>query len=281
VPFGDTVAIERAIKKFEDSAKKRKKRKGERQPRTFIVVEAVSNRSGKIAPLVDIVKLKEKHDALLVLDESLSFGVLGAHGRGLCELAGVSTKSVDAIVGSLEHAVANVGGFCAGRQGLVEHQRLGGSGYCFSASSPPSSCSAATAVIKELASDTGATERLSKLQANAVALHEALQAALPLAGAPVELLSSPSSYVQFLRWTGKSEEGEARMLEIAERCRASKGVVVQVSSPGVCAAEVAFGERIGAPALPPASIRLCASAEHSKADIALVGATLKEALARP
>lgn len=50
-----------------------------------------------------------------VLDESLSFGVLGDKGLGLCEMAKVSPSKVDAIMGSLELAVAGVGGFCAGR----------------------------------------------------------------------------------------------------------------------------------------------------------------------
>merc|ERR1719326_2480773 len=157
VPHNDVAAIEQVLEKLAEAAKAKAKKDGKdkEKHRTFILLEALSQRTGSIAPLADIVALKEKYGALLVLDETLSFGTLGAHGRGLCELADVRPARVDAIVGSLEHALANVGGFCAGRLRLVEHQRLAGAGYCYSASSPPSSCSAAKAVITELTKDEG------------------------------------------------------------------------------------------------------------------------------
>ncbi|CAK0904366.1 unnamed protein product [Prorocentrum cordatum] len=145
-----------------------------RPRRTFVVVEALCPRTGRVAPLADLAALKEEHGALLVLDETLSFGTLGRHGRGLCEHAGVDEGRVDAIVGSLEHAVAGVGGFCAGRRGLVEHQRLAGAGYCFSAACPPSACLAAAAMMGDLASPEGAAH-VAHLGANAAALHEALR----------------------------------------------------------------------------------------------------------
>merc|ERR1712151_925647 len=125
-PHGDIAAVEAALSG--DGAK------GTRQGRTFIVAEALYQRTGGIAPLAELIKLKEKYGALLILDETLSFGTLGAHGRGLTEHIGVNISSIDAVIGSLEHAIASVGGFCAGHRALVEHQRLAGSGYCFSAS---------------------------------------------------------------------------------------------------------------------------------------------------
>ena len=64
--------------------------------------------------------------AIEFLDETLSFGVLGSTGLGLCEHFGVASGKVDAILGSLEHALAGMGGFCAGRRTLVDHQRLAG-----------------------------------------------------------------------------------------------------------------------------------------------------------
>jgi len=244
--------------------------------RTFIVVEALCPRTGAVAPLADLVKLKEEHGAVLVLDESLSFGTLGAHGRGLCEHVGVDVGSVDAIVGSLEHAVAGVGGFCAGRRGLVEHQRLAGAGYCFSAACPPSACSAATAMMADLASDDGAAQ-VAQLRAKSAALHETLLTAAAANSAAVELTSSPESYVQHLRWTGAADLAEEHLLGIASRCAAA-GVRAQVCSPGRLHAEGAFGARVGAPATAAASLRFCASTRLSDADIATIGEVVSTAL---
>ncbi|CAK0891542.1 unnamed protein product [Prorocentrum cordatum] len=244
--------------------------------RTFIIVEALCPRTGLVAPLADLVRLKEEHGALLVLDESLSFGTLGAHGRGLCEHAGVATGSVDAIVGSLEHAVAGVGGFCAGRRGLVEHQRLAGAGYCFSAACPPSACSAATAMMAELASEQGAAQ-VARLGARAAALHGALRAAVAASSAALELTGSPESYVQHLRWTGAADLAEEQLLGIASRCAAA-GVRAQVCSPSRLHAEGAFGARVGAPVTAAASLRFCASTRLTDEDILSIGEVVSRVL---
>ncbi|CAL9086315.1 unnamed protein product, partial [Musa textilis] len=60
--------------------------------RRYIVVEAVYQNSGQIAPLDEIVRLKEKYHFRVILDESHSFGVLGNSGRGLAEYYGVSVS---------------------------------------------------------------------------------------------------------------------------------------------------------------------------------------------
>jgi 7-keto-8-aminopelargonate synthetase-like enzyme len=244
--------------------------------RTFIIAEALCPRTGLVAPLADLVKLKEEYGALLVLDESLSFGTLGAHGRGLCEHARVDVASVDAIVGSLEHAIAGVGGFCAGRRGLVEHQRLAGAGYCFSAACPPSACSAATAMMVDLASKEGAAQ-VAQLGAKAAALHEVLRIAAAANSADVELTGSPESYVQHLRWTGAADLAEEHLLSIASRCAAA-GVRAQVCSPGHLHAEGAFGARVGAPTTAAASLRFCASTRLTDADIETIGEVVSSAL---
>merc|ERR1719203_2203714 len=156
---GDVVAMDNALSeatKVEDP----KKAVGRR---VFIVVEAISQRAGRLCPLKELVELREKHGAYMVLDESLSFGTLGENGRGLCELRGVDISRVDAVVGSLEHAVAGVGGFCAGRKGVIDHQRLAGEGYCYSAAKPPAACAGATSTIEDFSSAEGAA-RLSKLK---------------------------------------------------------------------------------------------------------------------
>jgi len=223
--------------------------------------------------------LKEKYGALLILDETLSFGVFGDRGRGLLEVQGIEPRRIDAIIGSLEHSVAAVGGFCAGRKGLIDHQRLSGSGYCFSAAAPPASCAAADATIADL--EVGGAERRRSLRVSAERLHAEARKLASSGGVPLELLSSPESFVQHLRWTGAdAAEGERKLLAAAELLkRGTEGVRIQVCSPGACSADASFGARTGAPPAPAPSLRLCASAEHSTEDISSAMDALRRALA--
>jgi len=275
VKHGDVTAIESAIS-VGSSAKQSER--GKPQRRTFIIAEAVCQRTGQLAALPELVALKERYGALLILDETLSIGTLGAHGRGLCEMNGIHPSRVDAIVGSLEHAFANVGGFCAGRRSLVEHQRLAGAGYCFSASCPPSACSGATAVLTDLLGE-GGKARLSSMRTNTALLHRTLQTALE--HAPVKLVSSPESYVQHLRLTVQTDAAEEHLMAAAEHCATQSRVHVQLCSSSLCLAEGAFGARLGAPPASTPSIRVCASSELSADDIAAVGAALQTAFCSP
>mmetsp|Transcript_131469 Transcript_131469/g.327846 ORF Transcript_131469/g.327846 Transcript_131469/m.327846 type:complete len:1091 (+) Transcript_131469:70-3342(+) len=278
VPHCDMKAVEVAL---EESATASGPKKEGRRQRTFIVAEALYQRTGRIAPLKELVALKEKHGAFLVLDESLSFGVFGSAGRGILEDCGIESHRVDAIIGSLEHAVAGVGGFCAGRKSLIDHQRLAGAGYCFSASCPPAACAAAAATIDDLAQKEGGVARRAGLQQSVSSLHEELCGVAADCGLPLKLVSSPGSYMQHLRWQGgDAAEGEAALLRVAEACKeAVEGLRVQVCSPGTCGAEASFGARTGAPkAAAPPSLRLCASTGCSREDLAEAAAILGKAL---
>ncbi|CAE7344771.1 LCB2b [Symbiodinium necroappetens] len=240
VPHNDLFSIERALAaKSTRSLEKGKDSKESR--RTFIMVEAMNQRTGQLAPLAELVKLKERYGALLVLDETLSFGCLGETGRGLTELQSIPPTQVDAIMGSLEHAAAGVGGFCAGRRGLVDHQRLAGAGYCFSASCPPSACSAAMATVHDLASAEGKSRR-ERLKAAAAKLH--LTLASIAEDSPLELLSSSESFVQQLRW--KHDDAEQQLMRLS-RALAQDGLRAQVCSPSLCGSEGAFDARLKAP----------------------------------
>jgi serine palmitoyltransferase len=80
--------------------------------------------------------LKHKYKYRLIVEESMSIGVLGKSGKGVSEHFGVPAKEIDFITGSLSNAFASTGGFCAGSRVIVDHQRLSSQGYCFSASLP-------------------------------------------------------------------------------------------------------------------------------------------------
>jgi 7-keto-8-aminopelargonate synthetase-like enzyme len=279
IPHQDLAALAAALAAAAENSEKSKTR-SKIGSRIFVVLESIYQRTGTMTHLAEVLALKEKHGAYLILDETLSFGTLGAHGNGLAEHFRLDGERVDAVIGSFEHAIAGVGGFCSGRKSIIEHQRLSGAGYCFSACCPPSACAAIMAIIKDLSED-GGHQRIKGLQANASLLHQKLGEMLAKLNAPVALVSCSSSYVQFLRWTGSSAAGSDRLLQVVEHCAAKRGVRVQICSPLLCATETAINVRLGAPAdasVAP-SIRLCASVEHMPKDIDMVCAALGEALA--
>lgn len=106
--------------------------------RRFLVVEGLYRNWGTIAPLREICKLKEEFCYRLILDDSHGIGTLGKHGRGSLEHAGLKPMiHAEIVTFSLENALGSVGGMTVGSEEVVDHQRLSGAGYCFSASAPP------------------------------------------------------------------------------------------------------------------------------------------------
>lgn len=155
-----------------DSIEKEDKvlKRGGDQQRRFIVVEALYRNFGDICPLDEVVKLKNKHFFRLIVDESLSFGTLGSRGLGLQDHfnlhdtnKGTNTDIVEITTVSLENAIGSVGGMTIGNLEVVDHQRLSGAGYCFSASAPPFVASAACAALKIIGEGGGKKNSAVKL----------------------------------------------------------------------------------------------------------------------
>jgi len=142
-----------------------------RRRRRFLVTEAVFPSSGRLAPLPELVDLRARFKARLILEESHSFGVLGATGRGLTEHYRVPISKVDVVAASLEAAGASVGGFAAGAVGVVSYQRLMGSGYVFSAALPPYLATASSHALVRLEREPG---RLLRVRESAQGLRAAI-----------------------------------------------------------------------------------------------------------
>lgn len=111
-------------------------RLGEAASRTLIVVESLYSTLGDRAPLREIVEIKKRHGAWLLVDEAHSFGVFGPRGLGLCEAQDLLDE-VDFIVGTFSKSLGGVGGFCLARHAEVEFMRMVSRPYIFTASPPP------------------------------------------------------------------------------------------------------------------------------------------------
>lgn len=139
--------------------------------RRFLVLEALYVNYGDICPLKEIMILKKRYKVRLFLDECFSFGVLGKTGRGITEHLDIPSEDIDHISSSLENAISAYGGFCAGSTFIVDHQRLSGLGYCFSASLPSLQAATALAALDILESRP---EIIDKLRTNCIQLHNSL-----------------------------------------------------------------------------------------------------------
>lgn len=129
--------------------------------RRFLIAEGIYVNTGEMCPLRELVELRSKYKLRLILDEGISFGTIGKHGRGLTEFLCVDKTEVDLISASLENAVESIGGFCVGSHFIVEHQRLSGLGYCFSASQPPLLTQAAITALDIFEQEPKIFEQLS------------------------------------------------------------------------------------------------------------------------
>ncbi|XP_050308632.1 serine palmitoyltransferase 1 [Anthonomus grandis grandis] len=104
--------------------------------RKFLVVEGVSWKTGQVLQLPEFLKVCEDNKIRVFLEETYSIGVYGENGRGLMEHFNIEPWRLDMVIATLEAAIGSIGGFCAGSHTTIEHQRLSGSGYIFSASLP-------------------------------------------------------------------------------------------------------------------------------------------------
>lgn len=116
---------------------KRLRRLSAKPGHKVIIVEGIYSMLGDQAPLADIVAVKRKHGAYLIVDEAHSLGVLGATGRGLAEQVEVE-DDVDFIVGTFSKSLGAIGGFCVSNDPNFDVLRVACRPYMFTASLPPS-----------------------------------------------------------------------------------------------------------------------------------------------
>jgi len=109
----------------------------EKQRFRLIVTDGVFSMDGNVAPLDRIASLAEKYNAMVMVDESHSAGVVGKTGRGVTELYNLKGK-IEIITGTLGKAFGGaIGGFTTGKKEIVELLRQRSRPYLFSNSIPP------------------------------------------------------------------------------------------------------------------------------------------------
>ena len=108
----------------------------------LIIVDGVFSMEGDLAKLPEIVELKHKYNASIMVDEAHGLGVCGKQGRGVCDHFGV-TKDIDLIMGTFSKSMASIGGFIAADQIIIDSLRHSARTYIFSASNTPAATAAA------------------------------------------------------------------------------------------------------------------------------------------
>ncbi|XP_066507011.1 serine palmitoyltransferase 1 [Hoplias malabaricus] len=255
----DMEDLERLLKEqeLEDQKNPRKAR----VTRRFIVVEGLYMNTADICPLPELVKLKYKYKVRIFLEESMSFGVLGEHGRGVTEHFGVNIDDIDLISANMENAVASTGGFCCGRSFVIDHQRLSGQGYCFSASLPPMLASAAIEALNIMEEDP---EIFTILREKCKHVHRALQGIPGLKVVGEEL--APALHLQLEHSTGSRESDVRTLRSIIDYCLDRQIALTQ-------ARYLDKEERF----LPPPSIRVVVTVEQTEEDIVKASSCIREA----
>lgn len=215
----------------------------------LVVVDAVFSMDGDIINLPEVSRLCQKYDALLMVDEAHSIGVLGKTGHGIEEHFGLPPESVDIKMGTFSKAIPSAGGYIAGSYRLCEFLSLSARGFVYSGALPAASAAAALTALEIIEEEP---ERVQRLH------HNREYFAQKLEEAGISYLTSETAIFPIVCGSVRNALGLARYCQ-------EKGVYVQAILP---------------PTVPEGTARLRAAvnATHQKADLDLCFDVLKEGI---
>jgi 8-amino-7-oxononanoate synthase len=212
--------------------------------RTLIVTESIFSMDGDAAPLREIVALKNKYGAWLMVDEAHSTGIVGRNGRGLADELGVGGK-VEIQMGTLGKALGVSGGYICGSRALIDLLVNRARSFIFSTAPVPPAAAAATAAI-QLAQSREGESRRKTLRERIAQLHSAIRNPQPaIASAIVPIILGD----------------ESKAVEAAVKLREQNIFVPAIRYP-----TVARGK---------ARLRVTLTAAHSAADVSALSNALK------
>ena len=146
----DMEALEKELGKCKEDAVK------------LIVVDGVFSMEGDLAKLPEIVKLSDKYNGSIMVDEAHGLGVFGRQGRGVCDHFGLTDK-VDIIMGTFSKSLASIGGFVAADKDTINWLRHSSRTYIFSASNTPAATAAAREALHIMKTEPERQENLWKI----------------------------------------------------------------------------------------------------------------------
>lgn len=132
--------------------------------RTLVLIEGCYSQDGDLPDLPEFIRIKKRHDAMLMVDEAHSIGVLGRTGRGIGEHFGVDRAEVDLWMGTLSKALGSLGGYVAASAPVVELLTYTAPLYIFSTGISPANAAAALEAIRVVDQEP---QRVGQLQARA------------------------------------------------------------------------------------------------------------------
>ncbi len=153
-----------------DSLDKRLTRLKDQASKCLVVIEGLYSILGDTARLKELVEVKDKHGALLLIDEAHSLGVFGEKGRGLVEVYDMFDK-VDFVVGTFSKSLGTTGGFCTSRHSQLSLFPYASRPYMFTASPSPAVVECTRAALRSLRERP---ELQQALWRNAERLHQGL-----------------------------------------------------------------------------------------------------------
>ena len=150
---------------------KRLRRLGDQAQNALVIVEGIYSMLGDRAALQDLVAVKQKYGALMLIDEAHSLGVLGETGRGLAQEADVE-QHIDFITGTFSKSLAGIGGFCVSHHPELNIVRYASRPYIFTASPSPATIASTRAALSIIQTRPQLRHRLWE---NATTLYQGLQ----------------------------------------------------------------------------------------------------------
>ena len=143
--------------------------------RTLILVEGVYSMDGDIPDLPRLIEIKNRHKALLMLDEAHSMGIIGPNGLGATDYFNISGKEIDILYGSMSKAFGTCGGYVAGAKPLIAILKNYAPGVLLYGAAPtPANTAAGLATLRIMRSQP---ELAQRVQANAAYFIEKAKAA--------------------------------------------------------------------------------------------------------
>ncbi len=137
----------------------------------LIISDGVFSMEGDIVNLPELIKIAKKYNARVYIDEAHGLGVLGEHGRGVCEYWGLEDK-VDLVMGTFSKSLASIGGFVAGPREVIDYIKHSARALIFTAAPSPAATAAA---LKSLEIIEQEPERVAKLSEISRFMHRSLK----------------------------------------------------------------------------------------------------------